>query len=92
MVGGLGLIAAKAELVTNSEPTPTRADFLSRLVDHEGAPGTARVEGTYREQLAVHYVDPESGLDVVSTREGFWAAWRLGPAQIENVILRESLS
>jgi hypothetical protein len=66
---------------------------MSRLVDHIDSPGTTRIVGTYRGQPAVHYVDPETGLDVVTTpNRGFWVAWQLGPAQVENVVERGNLT
>ena len=50
------------------------------------------IEGTYRGVSAIHYLDPETGLNVFTTPEGgFWGAWQLSPDQIENVILRGSL-
>jgi RHS repeat-associated protein len=69
-----------------------RLDYISRLVDHVDAPGTTRIVGTYRGEGAIHYVNPETGLNLFTTpQRGFWAAWQLGPEQVENVILRGSL-
>jgi hypothetical protein len=77
---------------TISNDVATRQDFLSVLLDHIDSSGTTRIEGTYRGDPAVHYIDPETGLNVFTTSDGgFWGAWRLSPAQIENVILRGSL-
>jgi hypothetical protein len=65
---------------------------MSRLVDHIDAPGTTSIQGTYRGMDAVHYVDPETRLDVFTTPDGgFWGAWRLGVDQLENVLLRGAL-
>jgi Colicin D len=69
-----------------------RIEYMSTLVDHVDATGTTRLPGTFRGQPAIHYVDPEYGLNVFTTPEGaFWGAWRLSPVQIENIILRGSL-
>ena len=69
-----------------------RGDYIARLVDHMKSPGTIRVEGTYRGVPAVHYIDPETELDVATTANGdFWVAWQLSPDQIWNVLMRASL-
>lgn len=67
-------------------------DYMSRLTDHFDAPGTTRIEGSYRGRPAIHSIDTEFGFNVFTTPEGgFWGAWRLSPDQIENVVLRGSL-
>jgi RHS repeat-associated protein len=69
----------------------TRAEFLSRLVDHIDDAGTTRIEGTFRGQRVVHYVN-DHGLNVFTTPEGgFWGAWRLNAEQLSNVLMRGSL-
>jgi hypothetical protein len=69
-----------------------RLDYISRLVDHIDAPGTTQITGTYRGAPAVHYLDPETGLNVFTTPEGgVWGAWQLGPEQVESVMLRGNL-
>lgn len=69
-----------------------RGDYIARLVDHMKSPATIRIEGTYRGVPAVHYIDPETGLDVATRANGdFWVAWQLSPDQIWNVLMRGSL-
>ena len=78
--------------VSGSNNTANRERYMSRLVDHIDSPNTTRIVGTYRGASAVHYIDPEYGLDVVTTPEGgFWVAWQLSPTQVRNVVERGSL-
>ena len=70
----------------------SRLEFMSEIVDHVDAPRTTVIEGTYHGQPVVHYVDPETGVNVFTTPEGgFWGAWRLSSEQIWDVIVRGSL-
>ena len=51
-----------------------------------------QIQGTYRGQPAIFYVDPESGLMVMTTPSGeFWSAWKLSPQQLWNVLNRGTL-
>jgi hypothetical protein len=53
---------------------------------------TRRIVGSYRREPAIHYLDPQSGLNLFTTAEGgFWGAWRLSRVQIENVVRSGSL-
>jgi RHS repeat-associated protein len=78
--------------ITGANNTANREQYMSRLVDHIDSSNTTRIVGTYRGAPAIHYIDPEYGLDVVATPDGgFWAAWQLSPTQIQNVVERGSL-
>lgn len=51
-----------------------------------------RIQGTYRGQYAIHYVDEVTGNNVITYPDGrLWSAWRLSANQITNVITRRSL-
>jgi hypothetical protein len=52
---------------------------------------TTQIAGTYRGAPAIHYLDPETDLNVFTTPEGLLGAWRLGLEQIENVMLPGNL-
>ena len=61
--------------------------FREAINAHVDSPGTDRIEGTYRGQDVVHYVDPTTGLNVVTTPDGkFVSAWKLSEAQLWHVL------
>jgi Colicin D len=65
----------------------SRLDYLSSLVDHIDSPATTRIEGKFRDDAAVHYLDPQTGLNVVTNLySGFRAEYRLTAAQIKRVV------
>ncbi len=79
--------------MTGGNTAAARQDFMSTLVDHVDSLGTTRIDGLYRGNPARFYVDPEYGLNVVTSPEGgFMAGWRLGPEQIWNTIVRGRLN
>ncbi|HEU5128588.1 MAG TPA: colicin D domain-containing protein [Glycomyces sp.] len=66
--------------------------FKEALIEHVDAPGTQRIEGTYRGQDVIHYVDPATGRNVMTDRDGnLLSAWTLNEAQLQNVTTRGSL-
>ncbi len=55
--------------------------------EHMNAAGTQSIVGTYRNAPATHYLDPASGLNVVSDLDGnFVTAFRLGSGQLNDVL------
>ncbi|MEM9189039.1 MAG: colicin D domain-containing protein [Myxococcota bacterium] len=70
----------------------TAGEFRAAIGDHIDAPGTQRINGTYRGDPVVHHLDPNTGLNVVEDASGnFVSGWRLSPDQLENVVTRGSL-
>ena len=62
------------------------------LVTHISAPTTQVIQGTYRGVDVTHFLDPQSGLNVIRTMGGdLLSGWRLNPAQLQNVITRGKL-
>jgi hypothetical protein len=63
------------------------AKFSSAMHQHMNAPGTQRIVGTYRNDPAIHYLDPSSGLNVVSDLDGnFITGFKLGAGQLQDVL------
>ncbi|WP_375504875.1 colicin D domain-containing protein, partial [uncultured Jatrophihabitans sp.] len=61
--------------------------FDEAIQAHVNSPATQRIEGTYRGSDVVHYVDPNSGLNVITTRQGeFVSGWRLEAIPLEHVL------
>ncbi len=68
------------------------ANYQSALEGHVQDPGTQMINGTYRGDPVVHYLNPSTGLNVMTdTSHNFLSGWRLNPAQINNVQTRGSL-
>jgi hypothetical protein len=62
-------------------------NFFNALEDHMNAQNVRRIVGTYKRQPAIHYLDPNTGLNVVKKPNGeFWSGWRLGPQQLNGVL------
>jgi RHS repeat-associated protein len=67
---------------------PARAaEYRSTINQFINRPGVQTITGSYRGNPAVHYVDPTSGLNVVSDLSGnYVSAWRLGVEQLQSVL------
>ncbi|WP_161972362.1 colicin D domain-containing protein [Glaciihabitans arcticus] len=60
--------------------------FSAALNQHINSSGTRAIVGTYRNQPVIHYLDPASGLNVVTRGGAFISGWRLSPGQLANVL------
>ena len=61
--------------------------FNSAINQHINSSGVRVINGTYRGQPAIHYLNPSTRLNVISTPQGqFWSGWRLTPTQLRNVV------
>lgn len=77
--GDFGVVgnANKAKLV----------EFEIAVKKHMAAPGTKLIEGPYRGNPATHFVDPNTGLNVIRDSSGnFLSGWKLNPQQLLHVI------
>ncbi|GEM_PF-963336 len=64
----------------------TMAEFSTAIQNHIAAPGTQAIQGTYRGQAVTHFLDPNSGLNVIRDSSGsFLSGWKLSPKQLEYV-------
>lgn len=61
--------------------------FNSAINQHINSAGVQTINGTYRGQAVIHYVNPNTGLNVISSPSGqFISSWKLNPAQLQNVL------
>src|SRR5690606_20859124 len=61
--------------------------FSSAINQHINSAGVQTINGTYRGQSVIHYVNPNTGLNVISSPTGqFISGWKLNPAQLQNVL------
>lgn len=61
--------------------------FSEALNQHINSPGVQAIQGTYRGNPATHYLDPSTGVNVITDRGGtFVSGWQLNPAQLNNVL------
>jgi Colicin D len=66
--------------------------FSSAINQHISSAGIQTINGTYRGQPVIHYLNPNSGLNVISSPTGqFISGWKLNPEQLQNVIKRGGL-
>jgi len=66
----------------------TLAQFESAILRHTGSESTLVIQGTYRgTQQVTHFFNPNTGLNVIRDADGaFLSGWKLGRAQIENIM------
>ena len=70
----------------------TLTDFNLALESHVFASNTKVIEGTYRGLPVTHFVDPNTGLNVIRDANGdFLSGWKLSADQLKNVLSRGSL-
>ncbi|WP_352618777.1 colicin D domain-containing protein [Mesorhizobium sp. M0323] len=51
------------------------------------APGTRAIQGSYQGQSVTHFVDPQTGLNVIRDSSGnLLSGWKLSPKQLEYVL------
>ena len=63
------------------------AQYEKALRAHMSAPGTVLKIGTYRNLPVIHYVNPNTGLNVMISRAGkYIAGWRLSADQLKHVM------
>ena len=63
------------------------AKFQAAIENHVADPSTKVINGTYHGQPVTHYVNPQTGLNVVKEASGqFQSGWELSPAQMKHVI------
>jgi hypothetical protein len=61
--------------------------FTSAINQHINSVGVQSIQGTYRGQSVIHYLNPNTGLNVISSPSGhFISGWKLNPAQLQNVL------
>jgi hypothetical protein len=67
---------------------PTNAAKLHRAIqEHVANSETKVIRGTYRRQAVKHYVNPQTGLNVIKDASGeFISGWKLSPAQLKHVL------
>ena len=79
--------------VTGNYNRANGAKFEAAIDAHVARPGIRVIPGTYRHsQRVIHYVDPASGLDVMTdSGANFVSGWKLNPTQLQNVLKNGSL-
>lgn len=61
--------------------------FSSAINQHINSAGVQTIQGTYKGQSVIHYVNPSTGSNVISSPIGqFISGWKLNPAQLQNVL------
>lgn len=77
--------------VTGNYSKANGAQFNAAIQEHINAAGTQSIRGTYRGDAVTHFVDPQTGLNVISRDGTFVSGWRLNPDQLANVLRNGSL-
>ena len=66
--------------------------FKKAIESHVQSSKTSVIQGTYRGDTVVHYLDKSTGLNVITKTTGeFVSGWKLNPNQLQNVISRGAL-
>ena len=77
--------------VTGNFNTVNAARFNEAIFKHINAPSTISIRGTYRGDPVTHFLNPTTGLNVISRDGVFVSGWRLNPDQLANVLRDGSL-
>ena len=68
-------------------------EFGTALQAHLDGPLTRSIQGSYRGAAVTHFLDPDTGLNVMRDAQGnFLSAWRLSPQQLQQVLSTGSLA
>jgi hypothetical protein len=68
------------------------AAFRSAINQHINSSGVQVIQGTYRGVPVTHYVNPQTGLNVMSNSAGeFLSGWKLSPQQLQHVLTTGNL-
>lgn len=68
------------------------ANYSSAINQHINSSGVKVIQGTYRGNPATHYINPQNGLNVISSPSGnFVSGWKLNTQQLQNVVSRGKL-
>lgn len=78
----------------NGNWNPGQAVAFRRAVNqHINSTGVRVISGTYRGKPVTHYLDPQTGLNVIADPAGnYVSGWRLGPEQLRHVLENGSLN
>lgn len=61
--------------------------FGSAIIKHINSSDIKIIKGTYHKQPAIHYLNPNTGLNVIVKPNGqFWSGWKLSSSQLHNVL------
>ena len=72
--------------VTGNWNKSNGATFQKAVEDHMNNSSTVVIQGTYRNQPATHFYNPETRLNVIINEAGeFLSGWKLSPAQSHHV-------
>jgi Colicin D len=78
--------------VNGNYNTANRQLYLDALETHLDDPSTVAIQGTYRGDPVTHYFNPNTDLNVIVDPAGnFVSAWKLGPAQVQNLLTTGAL-
>ena len=56
--------------------------FKQKILDHINDPNTIAIAGKYHEDIAIHFYNPKTNLNVMKNTNGeFWSAWKLSGRQ-----------
>ena len=80
--------------ITTGQSVPGRWDEMKNLVDRfdrarssSDNPTVRAIEGTYRGKRVTHFVDANTGLNVIADQSGkFVSGWRLGAEHLQSVL------
>jgi RHS repeat-associated protein len=78
--------------VSGNYNSANASKFQKAIEDHLANADTKVINGTYRGQSVTHYVNPNTGLNVMKDASGnFLSGWKLNPSQLTNVLTRGKL-
>ena len=66
--------------------------FKQAIEKHIQSSSTSVIQGTYRGEPVLHFLNKSNGLNVITKKSGdFISGWKLNPGQLQNVVSRGAL-
>lgn len=67
--------------------TTNASQFQRAIENHLADPATKQITGTFRGQPVTHYINPNTGLNVMKDAAGnFLSGWKLSSTQLSHVL------
>ena len=78
--------------ITDNWNKAAASKFSSAINRHINSPDIKIIQGTYKNQPVIHYLNSKTGLNVISHPSGnFWSGWKLDSRQLNHVLTHGGL-
>ena len=73
--------------LTVNQSNKALAELSTHIQQHLSAPGTIKIEGTFRGQPVTHFVNPSTGLNVMRDSSGnLFGGWQVEGKALQHLL------